>query len=212
MAAGSAIAVSEAVSGCVLWHLAKWTEHHRHPFVGHFREGEARRRLPRYRPRPRVDQHHGESRQAPVQTQLTQSQVVEYFVYNLLTNSGTAEVQGFLNKYDFIFFPIVNPDGFVYTQTNDRLWRKNRQSTSGSTCIGHDINRNWAYKWDVSGGASTNPCAQDFKGLSQSDAPETTALAAWLRATKASQGVKLFIDWHAYSQLFMTRKFPFLTS
>ncbi|KAK0639674.1 carboxypeptidase [Cercophora newfieldiana] len=130
--------------------------------------------------------------------------VVEYFAYNLLANSGTAEVQGFLNKYDFFFFPIVNPDGFVYTQTNDRLWRKNRQPTSGSTCIGHDINRNWAYKWDVTGGASTNPCAQDFKGVTQSDAPETTSLASWLRSIKASQGLKLYIDWHAYSQLFMT--------
>ncbi|KAK0711883.1 hypothetical protein B0H67DRAFT_586493 [Lasiosphaeris hirsuta] len=84
------------------------------------------------------------------------------------------------------------------------MWRKNRQSTSGSTCIGHDINRNWPFQWAVTGGASTSPCADDFKGLAQSDTPEATALAAWLKATKESQGVKLFIDWHAYSQLFMT--------
>lgn len=54
--------------------------------------------------------------------------------------------------------------GFVYSQTNDRLWRKNRQSTSGSSCLGHDINRNWNYQWATPGGASTDPCAQDFKG------------------------------------------------
>jgi len=88
------------------------------------------------------------------------------------------------------------------------MWRKNRQTISGSTCIGHDINRNWPYQWSVSGGASTNPCAADFKGKAQGDTPETAALGAWLKATKASQGIKLFIDWHAYSQLFMTRKFP----
>ncbi|KAK5659583.1 hypothetical protein OQA88_785 [Cercophora sp. LCS_1] len=129
---------------------------------------------------------------------------VEYFAYTLLTNSGTAEVQAFLNKYDFVFFPVVNPDGFVYTQTNDRLWRKNRQTVSGSTCVGHDINRNWPYQWSVSGGASTSPCDQDFKGKAQGDSPETAALSSWLKATKASQGIKLFIDWHAYSQLFMT--------
>lgn len=149
--------------------------------------------------------------------------VVEYFAYYMLTNSATTEVKGFLDKYDMFFFPVVNPDGtlppplasisaadknpgFVYSQTNDRLWRKNRQSTSGSTCIGHDINRNWPYQWSVTGGASTSPCAQDFKGTSAGDAPETAALSAWLKATKASQGLKLFIDWHAYSQLFMTRK------
>ncbi|KAK0738902.1 carboxypeptidase [Schizothecium vesticola] len=130
--------------------------------------------------------------------------VVEYFAYYMLTNSATTEIKGFLDKYDMFFFPVVNPDGFVYSQTNDRLWRKNRQSTSGSSCIGHDINRNWPYQWSVTGGASTSPCAQDFKGTSAGDAPETAALSAWLQATKASQGVKLFIDWHAYSQLFMT--------
>ncbi|KAK4443783.1 Metallocarboxypeptidase A [Podospora aff. communis PSN243] len=130
--------------------------------------------------------------------------VVEYFAFHMLSNSGNAEMANFLNKYDFIFFPIANPDGFVFTQTNNRLWRKNRQTTSGSTCIGHDINRNWAYKWDVSGGASTNPCAEDYKGRAALDAPETAALAAFLRNTKASQGVKLYMDWHAYSQMFMT--------
>jgi murein tripeptide amidase MpaA len=37
--------------------------------------------------------------------------VVEYLAFNLLTNSNNAEVAGFLDKYDFIFFPVVNPDG-----------------------------------------------------------------------------------------------------
>jgi len=38
-------------------------------------------------------------------------QVVEYFAYRLLNSSTTAEVKGFLNKYDFVLFPVVNPDG-----------------------------------------------------------------------------------------------------
>jgi murein tripeptide amidase MpaA len=37
--------------------------------------------------------------------------VVEYLAYTLLTNSASPEVAGFLSKYDFIFFPAVNPDG-----------------------------------------------------------------------------------------------------
>lgn len=88
------------------------------------------------------------------------------------------------------------------------MWRKNRQTTAGSSCLGHDINRNWNYKWDVRGGASTNPCAEDFKGVSPADAPETKALADFLAKTKAAQGLKLFIDWHSYSQLFLTRESP----
>ncbi|KAK3934265.1 zinc carboxypeptidase [Diplogelasinospora grovesii] len=131
--------------------------------------------------------------------------VVEYMAYNLLTNYATStEIESFVDTYDFYVFPVVNPDGFLYSQNTDRLWRKNRQSTSGSTCVGHDINRNWPYMWSVPGGASTNPCAEDFKGKSGGDAPETIALAAWLKTIKANQGLKLFLDYHSYSQLFMT--------
>ncbi|KAK0667911.1 hypothetical protein QBC41DRAFT_227322 [Cercophora samala] len=131
--------------------------------------------------------------------------VNEYLAFNLLTKYDTdAEIKSFVDKYDFYVFPVVNPDGFVFTQTNTRLWRKNRQSNSGSTCIGRDINRNWNFQWSLTGGASTNPCAEDYKGRAASDAPETTNLANFIRSVKSSQGLKLFIDWHAYSQLFMT--------
>ncbi|KAH6633956.1 carboxypeptidase [Chaetomium sp. MPI-SDFR-AT-0129] len=132
------------------------------------------------------------------------SMTVEYFAHSLLNGGDDAEIKGFLDTYDFFFFPVVNPDGFLYTQSDDRMWRKNRQTSSGSNCLGHDINRNWPYKWDVSGGASTNPCAEDFKGESEGDAPETQALSKWIQGIKDGQGVKLFIDWHSYSQLFMT--------
>ena len=150
--------------------------------------------------------------------------VTEYLAYNLLSNYGSSsEIKSFIDKYDFYFFPVVNPDGeypvrarqridaeysagFLYSQSNDRMWRKNRQSTSGSSCIGHDINRNWPYQWSVPGGASTDPCAQDFKGKAQGDTPEAQALSSWLKGIKSAQGLKLFIDYHSYSQLFMTRE------
>ncbi|KAI4225539.1 MAG: hypothetical protein L6R36_003845 [Xanthoria steineri] len=132
--------------------------------------------------------------------------VTEYFAYSFLSGfSSDTGVRTLLNKYDYYIFPVVNPDGFVYTQTNDRLWRKNRQSTSGSSCLGHDINRNWNYQWATPGGASTDPCAQDFKGLKPADAPETVVLANFVNKLAASaQKLKLFIDYHSYSQLFMT--------
>jgi murein tripeptide amidase MpaA len=132
--------------------------------------------------------------------------VTEYFAYQLITKYNTdATIRALVDKYDFQILPVVNPDGFVFSQTTTRLWRKNRQSTAGSTCLGHDINRNWPWKWEVPGGASTNPCAEDFKGTSPSDAPETTVLSAHLRNLGNSvQGLAMFIDYHAYSQLFMT--------
>ncbi|KAL9048055.1 MAG: hypothetical protein Q9206_006273 [Seirophora lacunosa] len=132
--------------------------------------------------------------------------VTEYFAYSFLSGlASNAEIRNLLNKYDFYIFPVVNPDGFVYTQTSDRLWRKNRQTTSGSSCLGHDINRNWNYQWSTPGGSSADPCAQDFRGRAPADAPETVVLANFVnKLATSAQKLKLFIDYHSYSQLFMT--------
>lgn len=78
---------------------------------------------------------------------------VEYLMYQIVSGYGTDDVAtAMLDAYDFYLLPVVNPDGFVYSQTNDRMWRKNRsKAPSGSSCLGTDINRNWPYKWDVPG-------------------------------------------------------------
>ncbi|KIH92410.1 hypothetical protein SPBR_02817 [Sporothrix brasiliensis 5110] len=141
---------------------------------------------------------------------------------NARSEAETAQdLAALLETYDVYAFPIVNPDGFVYTQTTDRLWRKNRQDNANSThaslspssndaarstapCIGRDINRNWPMAWSVDGGASADPCAQDYRGGAQADAPETAALSSWLRATHAAQSIRLYMDYHAYGQLLMT--------
>lgn len=75
---------------------------------------------------------------------LTHLQVVEYAAYQLLTSTD-ATTAGFKNSYDFYIFPIVNPDGFAYSQTTDRMWRKNRQTTPSASCVGRDINRKFPH-------------------------------------------------------------------
>ncbi|KAJ4290567.1 hypothetical protein N0V90_010784 [Kalmusia sp. IMI 367209] len=127
---------------------------------------------------------------------------VEYAAYQLLTSTN-ADDASFKNKYDFYIFPIVNPDGFAYTQTNDRLWRKNRKTVSTSTCVGTDINRNWPNHWDQKAGASTSPCAEDYKGQAAGDTVENKALKAQLDGIAAGKGVQLYMDIHSYSQLWM---------
>ncbi|KAF1840089.1 uncharacterized protein K460DRAFT_371306 [Cucurbitaria berberidis CBS 394.84] len=126
--------------------------------------------------------------------------VVEYAAYQLLTNSASAALK---NKFDYYIIPIVNPDGFAFSQTSDRLWRKNRQTTPTASCVGRDINRNWPSHWDQRGGASTSPCAQDYKGPSAGDGVETKALKAHLDSVAAGKGVQLYMDIHSYSQLWM---------
>ncbi|KAF2014615.1 hypothetical protein BU24DRAFT_463389 [Aaosphaeria arxii CBS 175.79] len=129
--------------------------------------------------------------------------VNEYAAYQLLTSTDPT-VQAFKNKYDFYILPIVNPDGFAYTQTTNRLWRKNRQSTPSASCVGRDINRNWPHSsWPQREGASTAPCDEDYKGPSAGDGVETKVLKAHLDSIAAGKGVQLYMDIHSYSQLWM---------
>ncbi|KAG0281252.1 hypothetical protein BGZ95_005622 [Linnemannia exigua] len=62
--------------------------------------------------------------------------VVEYLIYQLLVGTD-ARVAGYLKKYTFHIIPIMNPDGFIITQTTDRLHRKNAQREGN--CLGTDM-------------------------------------------------------------------------
>ncbi|KAI1362772.1 hypothetical protein F5Y08DRAFT_260206 [Xylaria arbuscula] len=126
--------------------------------------------------------------------------VVEYILYQLVTGYESDElVQKILDNYDFYVLPVVNPDGFVYTQTTNRLWRKNRQTRTNTTSIGTDINRNWAVGWGGEG-SSPNPSSETFSGFAPHDTPETAALAAYTQKLRDLHGIKLYVDWHSYAQ------------
>lgn len=55
-----------------------------------------------------------------------------------LLNSKDKKVAGYLKKYTFHIIPIMNPDGFVVSQTSNRMHRKNTQPNPGSRCLGTD--------------------------------------------------------------------------
>ncbi|EOA90116.1 hypothetical protein ACJQWK_08076 [Exserohilum turcicum] len=138
--------------------------------------------------------------------------VIEYLAYQLIDGyqKGDANVTSFLDYYDFYLVPFHNPDGFLYTQTNDRLWRKNRQPrpSLNTTCLGTDGNRNWKFEWDATppdGGSTPDPCGQTYRGEAPGDTPENAALDS-LSATlsKTGAGIRSFIDFHSYSQLILT--------
>ncbi|KAG0004790.1 hypothetical protein BGZ65_012700 [Modicella reniformis] len=123
--------------------------------------------------------------------------VVEYLIDQLLKGTDS-RVAGYLQKYTFHIIPIMNPDGFVITQTSNRMHRKNAQTNGG--CIGTDPNRNWGFKWGT-GGSSSNPCNEDYKGPSAFSAPEAKNVADYLSSLPK---VVSYIDFHSYSQLWMT--------
>ncbi|XP_047998309.1 carboxypeptidase B-like [Leguminivora glycinivorella] len=51
--------------------------------------------------------------------------------------------QDLLHNIDWIILPIANPDGYEFTHTSSRYWRKNRATgfMVGNMCAGVDLNR-----------------------------------------------------------------------
>ncbi len=95
--------------------------------------------------------------------------------------------------------PVVNPDGYVYTWTTNRLWRKNRRPNTDGT-FGVDLNRNWSFQWG-GGGASTNPNDETYRGVAPFSEPESAAMRDYFIANTALAG---HIDFHSYSQLVLS--------
>ncbi|MCL4127724.1 UNVERIFIED_CONTAM: hypothetical protein GTU68_051502, partial [Idotea baltica] len=103
------------------------------------------------------------------------------------------------NGVEFRIFPVLNPDGYVYSHTDERLWRKNRRINSNSNCRGVDLNRNWSYEWGGHG-SSSYKCSNTYRGTSAFSEPETIAVS---NAMLNTPNVKLVLSIHNYSQLML---------
>merc|ERR1712038_2241680 len=103
-----------------------------------------------------------------------------------------------LENLDWYILPCVNPDGYLYTQTNNRLWRKTRTPNGNSGCYGTDANRNWGYHWGT-GGSSSDPCSDTYMGPEAFSEIETKNVRDWLTLNKET--VKFYNNVHSYSQL-----------
>lgn len=58
------------------------------------------------------------------------------FIANNLCEDYRVNPNPLVGKFQFSLIPLVNPDGYNYSITDDRMWRKNRAENPGSTCIG----------------------------------------------------------------------------
>lgn len=67
------------------------------------------------------------------------------WILNELLTSKDAGVRDIAENIDWYFVPVTNPDGFVYTHTSNRMWRKTRKPSS-SLCYGADPNRNFGFR------------------------------------------------------------------
>jgi len=98
-------------------------------------------------------------------------------VFNeMIRNYGTnAEAAALMDNFNWYFLPVMNPDGYEFTWSDERYWRKNRAPNSGSACVGTDLNRNYDYNWGEPG-ASDSPCSDTYHGPSVASEPETQAV------------------------------------
>lgn len=112
-------------------------------------------------------------------------------------------VRALVDRAAWYLVPVANPDGYAYTWSTDRLWRKNRRVIAGGA--GVDLNRNWAYGWG--GPGSSGSVGDDtYRGPSAFSEAETQALRNLMLANPFFVA---HIDLHSYSQLVM---YPWGTS
>ncbi|NWT40284.1 CBPB1 Carboxypeptidase, partial [Chroicocephalus maculipennis] len=128
----------------------------------------------------------------------------QWFVKEAVETYGKDTVMTtLLDSLDFYVLPVVNIDGYVYTWTNDRMWRKTRSKNAGSRCIGTDPNRNFNAGWCTLG-ASKSPCDSTYCGSAPESEKETKALADFIREHLST--IKAYLTIHSYSQLLL---FPY---
>jgi carboxypeptidase T len=130
------------------------------------------------------------------------------FILQALTaNYGkNAELTNLVDRLVIFIVFNVNPDGSEFDFKNPGSWRKNRQPNVGSTDVGTDLNRNWAWKWQAGGVAQ--PYMEDYDGPAPFSAPETAALSAFIteHAMDGTERIRGAIDFHTYGELVL---YPF---
>ncbi|XP_076988417.1 carboxypeptidase A5 isoform X1 [Tamandua tetradactyla] len=104
-----------------------------------------------------------------------------------------------LNAMDIFMEIVTNPDGFAYTHSMNRLWRKNKSTRPGIFCIGVDLNRNWKSGFRGNG-SNSNPCSETYHGPAPQSEPEVAAIVGFITG---HGNIKALISIHSYSQMLM---------
>ncbi|OOV14929.1 hypothetical protein BXU09_09935 [Deinococcus sp. LM3] len=144
----------------------------------------------------------------------TPAELATRFAEYLLANYGRdADVTWMLDTQEVWLVLQSNPDGRKKAEAG-ASWRKNANDTQacGNGLFGADLNRNFNYAWGT-GGSSTDPCNETYRGVGAASEPETQNLQTLIRdafpdsrgpartdaAPASTPGV--YIDIHSYSKL-----------
>lgn len=110
------------------------------------------------------------------------------------TYSRDSRVTELLDRCELLVVPVVNPDGYLYTWSSQRMWRKNMRDNGDGT-FGVDTNRNWAYQWGSDNGSSGFPGSETYRGTAPFSEPETQVLRDYFLANPR---IVAHIDYHTH--------------
>ncbi|CAB3234166.1 unnamed protein product [Arctia plantaginis] len=104
----------------------------------------------------------------------------------------------YITDKDWYILPVSNPDGYEYSHTTDRMWRKNRARYGD--CIGVDLNRNWSCGWGEKGeeGSSEDPGSIFYRGPNPFSECETIAIKNVI--LQSGTDFKVFLSFHSYGE------------
>ena len=89
----------------------------------------------------------------------------------------------------------TNPDGYVKSHNENRMWRKTTNTNTPGPCSGVDPNRNFDANWSGPG-ASSNPCSDTYYGPSAFSEKESQAMADFLQGLNPKAGFQKSVsDW-----------------
>lgn len=126
--------------------------------------------------------------------------VCQYFVDEMVENYGIdARITALLDQLTFVVVPVLNVDGYSYSWTNDRMWRKTR-SNYGTACTGVDPNRNFDAGWSGEG-ASSNPCSETYYGPVVESEQLTKGLSNFIRSNRGK--IEAYLTFHSYAQVML---------
>ncbi|XP_040336370.1 mast cell carboxypeptidase A [Prionailurus viverrinus] len=128
----------------------------------------------------------------------------QWFVYQAAKTYGKNKIMTkLLDRMNFYVLPVFNVDGYIWSWTQNRMWRKNRSKNQNSNCIGTDLNRNFNASWN-SFPNTKDPCAETYRGPEPESEKETKAVTDFIRSHLKS--IKAYITFHSYSQMLL---FPY---
>ncbi|XP_069839586.1 carboxypeptidase O-like [Dendropsophus ebraccatus] len=122
----------------------------------------------------------------------------QWFIKEILTRqTSDSLIRKLLKQVDFYIIPVLNIDGYIYTWTTERLWRKNRSPQENGTCFGVDLNRNFDAQWCYTG-ADTFCESYVFCGPSPASELETKAVVKLFEEVKSN--MLMYLTIHNYGQ------------